>query len=66
MDIACDAIMIYGKRYSEYAAKLAQKEADTVRKKNLWKYLKCVVGYQLMRQEPLEKQFKCTGLFTYV
>ncbi|KEI84614.1 glycyl radical protein [Clostridium botulinum] len=35
MDIACDAIMIYGKRYSEYAAKLAQKEADPVRKKEL-------------------------------
>lgn len=66
MDIACDAIMIYGKRYSEYAAKLAQKEADPVRKKNLWKYLKCVVGCQLMLQEPLEKQFKCTGLFIYV
>lgn len=35
MDIACDAIIIYGKRYSEYAAKLAQKETDPVRKKEL-------------------------------
>ncbi|WP_050606627.1 trans-4-hydroxy-L-proline dehydratase [Clostridium niameyense] len=35
MNIACDAIIIYGKRYSEYAAKLAKEEKDPQRKKEL-------------------------------
>ena len=35
MSIACDAIMILGKRYEEYARELAEKEDDEVRKKEL-------------------------------
>ncbi|NLM50016.1 MAG: glycyl radical protein [Clostridiaceae bacterium] len=35
MKIACDAIIIYGKRYSQYAFELAKKETDTQRKKEL-------------------------------
>lgn len=35
MSIACDAIMIYGKRYAEYARELAQKETDVNKKKDL-------------------------------
>lgn len=35
MSIACDAIMILGKRYSEYAKELAQNEKDEQRKKEL-------------------------------
>lgn len=35
MSIACDAIMIYGKRYAEYARELAQKETDENKKKDL-------------------------------
>ncbi|CEQ26916.1 trans-4-hydroxy-L-proline dehydratase [Paraclostridium sordellii] len=35
MSIACDAIMIYGKRYAEYARELAQKETDENNKKDL-------------------------------
>lgn len=31
MSIACDAIMILGKRYSKYAAELAEKEKDPIR-----------------------------------
>ncbi|MBU3204125.1 trans-4-hydroxy-L-proline dehydratase [Clostridium algidicarnis] len=35
MGIACDAIMILGKRYSEYAKELAEKETDLVAKEEL-------------------------------
>lgn len=35
MAIACDAVMILGKRYHDYALELAQKEADEVRKEEL-------------------------------
>ncbi|MCR1848596.1 glycyl radical protein [Paeniclostridium sordellii] len=35
MSIACDAIMIYGKRHAEYARELAQKETDENKKKDL-------------------------------
>ena len=35
MGIACDAIIILGKRYSEYAKELAEKEENTERKKEL-------------------------------
>ncbi|KAL1110029.1 hypothetical protein AAG570_014169 [Ranatra chinensis] len=35
MDIACDAIIIYGKRYADYARELALKENDPVRKDEL-------------------------------
>lgn len=35
MMISCDAIMIYGKRYEEYAKELAAKESDPVRKAEL-------------------------------
>ncbi len=35
MDIACDAIIILGKRYSEYAKELALKESDEKRKQEL-------------------------------
>lgn len=35
MKIACDAIMIYAKRYSEYAREMAQKEENPVRKQEL-------------------------------
>jgi formate C-acetyltransferase len=36
MSIACDAIMILGKRYSEYAKELAENEKDPQRKKELF------------------------------
>ncbi|MEF9992174.1 MAG: glycyl radical protein [Romboutsia sp.] len=35
MDIACDALIAYGKRYGEYAKELAEKETDEARKKDL-------------------------------
>lgn len=35
MAIACDAIMILGRRYSEYAKELADKEVDETRKQEL-------------------------------
>ncbi|MEG0971192.1 MAG: glycyl radical protein [Lachnospiraceae bacterium] len=35
MKIACDAIMILGKRYSEYAAQLAERETNPERKSEL-------------------------------
>ncbi len=35
MSICCDAIMIYGKRYLEYAKELASKETDEKRKEDL-------------------------------
>jgi pyruvate formate-lyase/glycerol dehydratase family glycyl radical enzyme len=35
MDISCDAIMILGERYAEYARELASKEIDEARKKEL-------------------------------
>ncbi len=35
MAISCDAIMIYGKRYAEYARELAEKESDSKRKAEL-------------------------------
>ena len=35
MSIACDALMVYGKRYAEYARKLADKEVDEAKKKDL-------------------------------
>jgi len=35
MSIACDAIMIFGKRYSELAKKMADEEKDPVRKQEL-------------------------------
>ena len=35
MKIACDAIIIYAKRYSEYAREMAQKEENPVRKQEL-------------------------------
>ncbi|WP_278682877.1 trans-4-hydroxy-L-proline dehydratase [Paraclostridium bifermentans] len=35
MAIACDALIIYGKRYSEYAKQLAEKETDADKKKDL-------------------------------
>ncbi|SDY66724.1 trans-4-hydroxy-L-proline dehydratase [Tindallia californiensis] len=35
MDIACDAIMILGERYAQYARELAEKETDPSRKKEL-------------------------------
>ncbi|MGL5755907.1 MAG: trans-4-hydroxy-L-proline dehydratase [Paraclostridium sp.] len=37
MSIACDAIMIYGKRYAEYARELASKEVDESKKADLLK-----------------------------
>lgn len=37
MDICCDAIITYGKRYSKYAKELAQKETDEARKAELLK-----------------------------
>ncbi len=35
MDIACDALMIYAKRYAEYAKEAAEQTADSVRKAEL-------------------------------
>ncbi|MGX4600357.1 trans-4-hydroxy-L-proline dehydratase [Faecalimicrobium sp. JNUCC 81] len=35
MDIACDALIIYGKRYANYARELAYKETDESKKKEL-------------------------------
>lgn len=35
MKIACDAIMVLGKRYAEYARELAEKESDAKRKEEL-------------------------------
>ncbi len=35
MSLACDAIMILGERYSEYARKMAEKEQDPIRKEEL-------------------------------
>lgn len=35
MDISCDAIMILGERYAEYARELANKEIDEARKKEI-------------------------------
>ncbi|WP_042274849.1 trans-4-hydroxy-L-proline dehydratase [[Clostridium] dakarense] len=35
MDIACDALIIYGKRYADYARELADKEIDENKKKEL-------------------------------
>lgn len=35
MAIACEALIIYGKRYSEYAKELAEKETDEDKKKDL-------------------------------
>lgn len=35
MSIACDAVMVLGKRYAEYAKELADKEEDLVRKEEL-------------------------------
>ena len=35
MSIACDAIMVLGKRYAEYARELAEKETDAARKAEL-------------------------------
>lgn len=35
MAIACDALIIYGKRYSKYAKQLAEKETDEDKKKDL-------------------------------
>lgn len=35
MSIACDAVMILGKRYAEYARELAEKETDATRKEEL-------------------------------
>ncbi|MGF7144921.1 formate C-acetyltransferase [Anaerotaenia torta] len=35
MRIACDAIMVLGQRYADYAKELAEKEADPQRKKEL-------------------------------
>lgn len=35
MSIACDAVIILGQRYSEYAKELAEKETDPVRKSEL-------------------------------
>ena len=35
MKICCDAIIIYAKRYAEYAKELAEKESDPVRKAEL-------------------------------
>ncbi len=35
MDIACDAVMALGERYSKYAKELAEKEEDPVRKAEL-------------------------------
>ncbi|WP_394861738.1 trans-4-hydroxy-L-proline dehydratase [Paraclostridium bifermentans] len=35
MAIACDALIIYGKRYSQYAKQLAEKETDEDKKKDL-------------------------------
>lgn len=35
MDIACDAVITLGKRYSEYAKELAEKESDSKRKQEL-------------------------------
>ncbi|GAA0099465.1 trans-4-hydroxy-L-proline dehydratase [Paraclostridium bifermentans] len=35
MAIACDALIIYGKRYSEYAKQLSEKETDEDKKKDL-------------------------------
>ena len=35
MKIACDAIIIYAKRYSEYAREMAEKEENTARKQEL-------------------------------
>lgn len=35
MDIACDALIIYGKRYANYARELADKETDESKKKEL-------------------------------
>lgn len=35
MDIACDAIIAYGKRYADYARELAAKENDENKKKDL-------------------------------
>jgi formate C-acetyltransferase len=40
MSIACDAIMILGQRYSKYAAELAEKEKNSVRKQELVKISK--------------------------
>lgn len=35
MSIACDAIMILGKRYEKYARELAEKESDEIKRKEL-------------------------------
>lgn len=35
MAISCDAIIIYGKRYAQYARELASKETDPKRKEEL-------------------------------
>ena len=35
MSIACDAIMILGRRYAAYARELAEQEQDPVRKEEL-------------------------------
>ncbi|WP_425449492.1 trans-4-hydroxy-L-proline dehydratase [Dethiothermospora halolimnae] len=37
MDICCDAMITFGKRYSKYARKMAEKEKDETRKKELLK-----------------------------
>ena len=35
MDIACDAVIILGERYNKLALEMAEKEADSTRKKEL-------------------------------
>ena len=63
MSIACDAVMVLGKRYAEYARELAEKETDEKRKADFYRSQPTVTWYRLTSRRHSGRQSRCTGSY---
>ena len=63
MSIACDAIMVLGKRYAEYARELAAKEEDETRKAEL---LQIAVNCDVVPANPPQTFWQAIQMYWFV
>ena len=63
MKIACDAIIIYAKRYSEYAREMAEKEENTARKQEL---LTIAHNCEVVPANPPQNYYQAIQMYWFV
>ena len=63
MKIACDAIIIYAKRYSEYAREMAEKEENTARKQEL---LSIAHNCEVVPANPPQNYYQAIQMYWFV